>query len=33
MRANSGEGDMGGEAARACLAIIDLRRRLLGQTR
>jgi 6,7-dimethyl-8-ribityllumazine synthase len=32
-RAQPGEGDMGGEAARACLAIIDLRRRLLGQTR
>jgi 6,7-dimethyl-8-ribityllumazine synthase len=32
-RARQTEGDMGGAAARACLAIIDLRRRLLGQTR
>ncbi len=33
VRSRQGEGDMGGEAARACLAIIDLKRRLLGQAR
>ena len=32
-RANPNEGDMGGAAAKACLAIVDLRRRLLGHTR
>jgi 6,7-dimethyl-8-ribityllumazine synthase len=32
-RARQDDGDMGGAAARACLAIIDLKRRLLGQSR
>ena len=32
-RANAAEGDKGGAAARACLEMIALRRRLLGQAR
>ncbi len=32
-RADPAEGDKGGAAARACLEMIALRRRLLGQTR
>jgi 6,7-dimethyl-8-ribityllumazine synthase len=32
-RAKQGDGDMGGAAARACLSIIELKRRLLGQIR
>ena len=32
-RARQDDGDMGGASARACLAIIDLKRRLLGQSR
>jgi 6,7-dimethyl-8-ribityllumazine synthase len=32
-RAWAGEGDKGGFAARACLDMIAIRRRLLGQTR
>jgi 6,7-dimethyl-8-ribityllumazine synthase len=32
-RARSAEGDKGGFAARACLTMVGLRRRLLGQTR
>ena len=32
-RARPGEADRGGDAARACLAVIGVRRRLLGQAR
>ena len=32
-RARSSEADRGGGAARACLAVIDVRKRLLGTTR
>jgi 6,7-dimethyl-8-ribityllumazine synthase len=32
-RARPGEADKGGGAAKACLALIDVRRRLLGQAR
>jgi 6,7-dimethyl-8-ribityllumazine synthase len=32
-RARPGEGDKGGGAAQACLALIDVRRRLIGQVR
>lgn len=32
-RARASEGDKGGGAAKACLAMIDLHRRLLGQSR
>ena len=32
-RARMGEGDKGGGAARACLDVLALKRRLLGQTR
>ena len=33
VRASAADGDTGGAAAKACLAVIDLRKRLLGTTR